>query len=277
MHGIKSRTKTSGSIAVLQTLSRTHFLFLLILLAGSFWSTSTRSETLRIAVASNFKSTLEILVEAYKNQSETTATITVSSASTGVLYNQIIRGAPFDLFFSADALRPEKLVNEGKGSQQAIYALGLLAFWYPGGDPNTLEEALKELQALKSEKNKLAIANPAIAPYGLASKQVLGNLNLYNVLSGHLVMGNNVSQVEQFISTGAAKAGFIAASQTGKYEQVILIDQDLYSPIEQKMLLINSNTEALSFYHFVLSETGRQIIEQSRYALPDGNSVERQE
>lgn len=277
---IKSKAKLKPALRSICT-----FIFSIFCLSvfslSSFNVYSSEDKPIRLAVAANFKHTLEKLVKAYqvhrRNQEQVTEQhaksdieFTISSASSGVLYNQILRGAPFDLFFSADALRPEKLFSEGVGEQQAVYALGKIVLWYPSGNKLNVIDALKQIQfAGESGALKFAIANPKLAPYGEASEQILRRLQYSESFSRFLVMGNNVSHVEQFVFTGAAQAGFIAASQVKANSNTIIVDSRLYDPIEQKMLLLKPNKHAVAFFEFVQSRKGRQIVADNGYASPE--------
>lgn len=245
------------------------------------------SQKLSIAVASNFKPTLEKLVAAFaKENNIPTKNISLSSASTGVLYNQILNGAPFDLFFSADWQRPDKLIKKGIGHKRrsAVYAVGKLVLWYPGfsgeigeisekgeNDLETLKLALLQLKS--NPDSKLALANPELAPFGKAALQVLQRTSSLEELSANLVKGNNVAHAFQFVQSKAAQAGMISASQIALSPVVIEVPEELYSPIKQQMVVINSTSLAMKFYRFVLSRKGREIIAKNSYALPSSADV----
>ena len=131
--------------------------------------------TIRVAVAANFKPVLDVLAEQFEQKHN--ARVLVSSASSGILYNQITHGAPFDLFLSADDELPARLEQDGlivPGSRQT-YAYGRLVLWSHLDNPLTLT-------TLDKYKGRLAIANPALAPYGLAAQQTLEKMNLCSVI-----------------------------------------------------------------------------------------------
>ncbi len=238
---------------------------------------------LRIAVAANFKITLKQLIQLYQQQrhqqQRPPITSKISSASTGTLYTQIIRGAPFDLFFAADVDRPQRLVQEGKTLSKApyIYARGQLVFWMPTPsiDLATMPAGLTKIQG------RIAIANPKTAPYGLAAKTLLEKASLWTPLHGHLIQGNNISQAFQYVQSGAAEAGFVAAAQLqGWLAQQsgfhgLAARQDVWIPlpadyraIEQAMVVLKSaslNPEVQGFVEFIQSDRVRAFIKEAGY------------
>lgn len=249
-------------------------------------STKQNPRKLYIATASNFLSTLQKVAERFEKKHHDK--IVISSGSTGELYAQIINGAPFDLFLSADKLRPLKLEQQHLivPNYRYTYALGQLVFWYPHhtlGQTNQ-NNPLKNLHA----KNfiHVAIANPTIAPYGLAAKQVLDKLHQWQNFLPHIVYGENVNQTFMLLTTGNAEAGFVALSQIIALEKdrkirvmpsVYRIPQDYYRPIKQQVVLLKkatTNPDAVKFYHFLHSRTIKELIENSGYktsaAVPIG-------
>jgi len=194
---------------------------------------------IRIAVASNFKHTLQKLSTDFR--SKTGHELIISSASSGKLYAQIKHGAPFDVFMSADEKRADLLVSEKiAGADSAyVYALGKLVM------VSNLESMFSCKQILESKGlHRLAIANPKIAPYGRAAHQVLNNLGLWPRLQSRIIMGENISQTFQFVATKNADAGFVAESMiklAGDAEYACLwhVPKVLHSPIKQKMVVMN--------------------------------------
>lgn len=198
---------------------------LILLLA--LLTTHSAHAAIKVAVASNFKQTLSEIAKLYKQQ--TGEVVLISSASTGTLYNQIKNGAPFDLFLSADSERA-KLIEQAKQGikgSRFTYAQGKLAFWQPNA-------ANVNLETLLNYQGQLAIANPKLAPYGLAAKQTLGHLDLWDSFS--YINGANVAQTYQFIDSGNAEAGFVAYSLLLQNKQInyYLIAEELYHPFCNK-------------------------------------------
>jgi molybdate transport system substrate-binding protein len=234
-----------------------------------------QAENLRIAVAANFRITLDRLIEAYGAQHDDT--LQASYGATGLLYAQIVQGAPFDLFFAADDERPRRLEADGLivPASRFTYAVGRLALWRPGRREGT---SLRD--ELTHEIATLAIANPATAPYGVAAQQVLARLGLLDAPPFRIVRGESLGQTFQFVSTGNAAAGFVALSQLiafdaasggGVRAEAIVVDADLHAPIVQDAVWLaraRSNAAARDFLAFVRGEDGRRIIAAAGYGLP---------
>lgn len=238
----------------------TRYLFLLITLLP--WT--VHSAELRVAVATNFKPVLEQLSQRF--MARTSNTVYLSSASSGTLYNQIIHGAPFDVFLSADALRPLKLEEKGltlKNSRHT-YAVGQLVLWDKSG-------TLKTPADLKQWKGKLVIANPDTAPYGLAAKQTLEKLELWHSYLPRIIQGSNVQQAWSFVDSGNASLGIVAASQLVDqmdHKGVIVISDALHEPIRQDMVIIKRSEQpklASQFINFLLSPESKKCIEAYGY------------
>ncbi|MCY7296413.1 molybdate ABC transporter substrate-binding protein [Alteromonas sp. a30] len=234
----------------------------------------TAQKPLRLAVAANFKSTLEGLVAEY--QSVHPVEITISAASSGVLASQILHGAPFHMFFSADEEKVDWLIKQGKGRYSQIYALGQLVLWAPYSQGEALATYLSDF---KHSPNRLAMANPTLAPYGKAAQETLMKLSIHVELTSHIAMANNVSQVAQFVSSGAVKAGFVSASQLPENSQFFPIDASFYQPIKQKVLLIGSQDDegiqqqSEAFFCYLNSLKARQFIKKNGYALPPYENI----
>ena len=227
---------------------------------------------IRIAVASNFKYTLQKLSADFK--SKTGHELIISSASSGKLYAQIKHGAPFDVFMSADEKRADLLVSEKiAGADSAyVYALGKLVLISNLGNMGSCKQIL-ESKGL----HRLAIANPKIAPYGHAAYQVLENLGLWQQLQSSIVMGENISQTFQFVATKNADTGFVAESMIkladdAEYACLWHVPKELYSPIKQKMVVMDkvSNKQAVDeFVRYMKSSDAQEIIVTTGYDVLD--------
>lgn len=182
--------------------------------------------TLRIAVAANFASALKHIAAQYTKDTGQAISITVSSS--GTLYAQILHGAGFDIFFSADMARPIALVEQGRITTDDvhIYALGKLALvsTYPSTTLQALNETL-------TSSDKLAIANPKLAPYGVAAKETLAGAKQWENVSSRIVMGKNVLQTYQFFTTGNATVAIVAQSLL--YETTADREGMFYTPIPE--------------------------------------------
>ncbi len=215
---------------------------------------------------------MERLVEAYKVKDHTVKShpptlIAYPSGSSGKFVAQIRNGAKYDLFFSADQKYPEALVKDQlavKGSQ-FTYAIGSLVLWSKDSKfVDSKGEALKKLQF-----KHLAIANPDLAPYGAAAKEVLQKLYLWEKITPQLVMGENIEQTAHFIQSGNAELGFIAAS-TAKIlpGSKWIVPQHLYTPINQDVVILShgkDNPSVKDFLQFMKSKEAKKIIEQFGY------------
>ncbi|WP_028862891.1 molybdate ABC transporter substrate-binding protein [Psychromonas aquimarina] len=217
--------------------------------------------SIKVAVASNFKTTLNEIALRYQQLSGDK--VIISSASTGTLFNQIRHGAPFDLFLSADSERAVLIEDSKYGvkGSRFTYAQGRLAFWLPQGEK-------VNQQTLLDFSGRLAIANPKLAPYGLASKQTLKQLNLWQRFS--YIKGANIAQTYQFIDSGNINAGFVAYSlllQNNK-QHYYLIPDNLHQPILQQGVLLTAaadNKKVLNFINYLKSETTQAFIREKGY------------
>jgi len=240
---------------------------LLFILIYLIFSNVYAAETIRVATASNFLSPLKKLKNLYESESE--HVLKISSGSTSKLYAQIINGAPYDIFLSADQSTVRKLIKNGEAiaNTEFVYAIGKLVLW----------SAMKERTALLLQNDfqnlqfkHLAIANPKLAPYGRAAIEVIKNLKLNDKLHSRLVYGENIGQTFQFVYSGNAKLGLVALSQimqlkeVGPYWEVPL---HLYQPLKQSAVLLNranGNIAAKSFMRFLESSKVQQEL-SSKY------------
>lgn len=229
---------------------------------------SVFADEVNVAVASNFSSTLKKLSLDFNKK--TGHKLRVSAASTGKLYAQIKHGAPFDVFLAADEIRPDLLLSENVAlaSSAYIYAKGKLVLLSNIPPTDTCQNVLNS-NSLK----RLSIANPKTAPYGFAAVQVMKELSLWSKLKPRLVMGENIAQALQFVSTKNAEAGFVAKSmlvmkEVTKDACVWDVPADMYSPINQKMVVLNKAKNKVSvqaFQQYMMSVRAKKIIKSSGY------------
>ena len=181
---------------------------LLLVLLGS--SASAYAETLNVAVASNFVAAMQHIKRAFEGNSA--HELRIIRGSSGKHYAQITNGAPFDVFLSADQGRPRRLVEEGLAEESGLstYALGQLALWSRKKDLELDRDYLSNT----SNYRVIAIANPRLAPYGQAAAELFSSLGVESLVSGRLVMGENIAQAFQFAFSGNADLGLVAYSQT---------------------------------------------------------------
>jgi molybdate transport system substrate-binding protein len=232
---------------------------------------SARGEALRIAVAANFFSTLQQLEEEF--ESATDHEITLIAGSTGLLYAQVRNGAPFDILLAADQLRPEQLADEGFGDAENVftYAVGRLALW--SADADRVDE--QTLSGLGAEPIRwLAIAEPKIAPYGVAARQTLEHLGVWETLQSRLVKGQNVAQTFAMADTGNAELGFVSLAQVlarGGRSSWVIVPDAAHEPIRQDAIVLrraDGNPAAAAFVEYLQSRQAAAIIERSGYRFP---------
>lgn len=240
----------------------------LLLLAMLLWGSVAplAAEEIRVAVASNFRNTARMLGEQFNARGSGQAVMIYGSS--GKLYAQISKGAPFDVFLSADVERPQKLEAEGKAisGTRMTYAIGKLVLW--SSKPDLVDSQGAILR--QGSFTKLAMANPRHAPYGLAAREVLQKLQLDGSLKGKIVLGGNIEQAFQYITSGNAELGFVARSQLaqsiwGTQGSRWEVPDELYAPIEQQAILVKDTAEARAFLRFLQTPESRQLIRSHGY------------
>jgi len=226
-----------------------------------------------VAVATNFMPVLEKLRDQFEASSENR--IKVTSGSTGLLYAQIVHGAPFDIFFAADEARPALIEESGLGisGSRFTYAKGRLVLW--SRTRSVFENGVWQ-KTLQSDIRRLAIANPEVAPYGFAAREVLLSIGLWKELAGSIVMAENIGQTFTIVATGNADAAFVSLSQVllnnSEFGGTFVdIDSDIYSPIRQDAIVLSravDNVAAHDFVEFLKSQEAREQIASSGYGIP---------
>jgi molybdate transport system substrate-binding protein len=222
----------------------------------------------RVAVASNFTTAAREIVAAFEVRSG--HEVTLAFGSTGKHYAQIRNGAPMDVLLAADERRP-RLLEEGGSAVRGsrfTYAVGRLVLWSPR--PGIVVDGPSVLEG--GDFRHLAIGNPKLAPYGAAAQEVLEALSLWDGLQPRIVRGENIAQTLQFIDSGNAELGFIAASQLtderrseGSFWEV---PQDLHSPIGQQAVLLRITPAATEFMTFLGGDEAREILRRNGYGVP---------
>lgn len=243
---------------------------LLLVTVGWLALTATASaDEFNVAVAANFTAPAKEIAEAFAAKTGHKAVL--SFGATGQIYAQITQAAPYAVFLSADAKTPEKAVEAGLAvaDSRFPYAFGRLVLW--SKDPAN-PASVETLRAAKF--NKLSIANPELAPYGLAAVQALGKLQLLEPLKPRLVQGSTIAQALQFVDTGNAELGFVALSQVihnpeGTRWQV---PDNLHEPIQQDAVLLTSaadNKAAREFLTFLKGPEAREVILRYGYGTAE--------
>lgn len=245
---------------------------LLLVFNGLLLVPSANAETTLVAVASNFTKPMTEIAVAFEKATGHSANL--SFGSSGKFIAQIENGAPFEVFLSADDEKPLKLEQAGlaEPGTRFTYALGTLVLW--SAQPGFVDTDGKVLS--DGQFKHLAIADPKLAPYGVAAMEVLKNLGLQGKLQPLLVLGENISQTHQFISTGNAELGFIALSQvtdSGKISNgsAWIVPANRHAPIRQDAVLLNKgadNPAASALLDFLKSTPALTIIHQYGYEYP---------
>lgn len=223
---------------------------------------------LKVAAASDLAFAFKEVGEAFEKK--TGRKVTFSFGSTGLLSKQIAEGAPFDVFAAANVSFVDKLVADGAalGETKALYGRGRIVAWTPKDVP-----APKSLEELSDSRfQKISIANPEHAPYGLAAKQALTKAGLWESLKPKLVYGENVQQTMQFAQTKNADVALVALSLSLVSDgNALEIPADMHEPIDQALVVCKITKDvdgAKELTGFIMSEEGRQIMRRFGFLLP---------
>jgi molybdate transport system substrate-binding protein len=228
------------------------------------------AESATVAVAANFVRPVEALQRAFEQGRE--HRLTIVSGSTGQLYAQITNAAPFDVLLSADTEHPDRLIAAGlaDGTQRFTYAIGKLALFTRDVEKF---EPLAMGALSRTDYRWLAIANPELAPYGLAAQQALEKLGLWGSLQERIVRGQSIAQTFAMAETRNADLALVAMSQVIEYRDTaahVEVPAGLYEPIRQDAVLLKraaGNAAAREFLMFLRSPEAQRMIEQLGYGL----------
>ena len=243
---------------------RWHKLFAVAVLCVAF---TTQAAEVSVAVAANFTAAMQKIAPLFEQ--ETGHKLSVAYGSTGRFYAQIKNGAPFQVLLAADDETPAKLEKEGLGvaSSRMTYAVGRLVLW--SKQPGLVDKQGEVLKTTKFEK--LALADPKLAPYGLAAMETLTQLGLLDQLKPKLVQGENIAQAYQFVNTQNAQLGFVALSQINPQEgSAWVVPSYLHSPIRQDAIVLAKGKDApaaTALLQFLRSEKARAIIRSLGYEI----------
>jgi len=250
-------------------------LFLLLL---CLWGPAAAAQEIAVAAASDLSSVFPQI--AGKFEQETGRKVRVTYGSSGQFFLQIENGAPYDLFFSADLQYPRRLAAEGLADPGTIqlYAVGKIVLYVPNGSAVDAAEGLRVL--LSPRLNRVAIANPAHAPYGRAAVEALKSAGLYEAVKSKLVMGENVSQAAQFVQSGSAGAGIVALSlalspamrSAGHFAELPLSG---YTPLKQAAVILKSSRDragAEQFLTYLRRPETAALLARYGFTLPAANA-----
>lgn len=248
-----------------------------LLTAGwtGFLAPAAAADSPVIAAASSLNPALNEVRQIFA--AETGQSIRLSFGSSGNIAQQIIRGAPFELFLSADeryvrAVVERSLTRDGG----TVYAVGRLVLYVPDGSPIGADNQLRnfELAVAEGRLERLAIANPEHAPYGRAARQFLEARGLWSAVRQRVVMGENVAQTAQFAATAAVDAAILshsmvsspAMSRRGRF---VMVSEKWHDPIRHRMVLLNgAGRTAVAFYRFLRGPAAKEILQRYGFTTP---------
>ncbi|PKM46069.1 MAG: molybdate ABC transporter substrate-binding protein [Gammaproteobacteria bacterium HGW-Gammaproteobacteria-1] len=240
-------------------------------LAALAAATLARAEEVNVAVAANFTAPMNVIAAEFAKDTGHEAKLAFGSS--GKFYAQIKNGAPFQVFLSADDAKPAKLEQEGMTvvGSRFTYAVGTLVLW--SAKPGFVDDKAAVLK--RGDYNKLAIANPKLAPYGAAAVEVLEGMGLMAAAEPKLVQGENIAQTFQFALTGNAELGFVALSQVMKDGKITsgsawIVPGNLHQPIRQDAVILSSgegNAAAVALMKYLQGDKAKAIIRSYGYDI----------
>jgi molybdate transport system substrate-binding protein len=236
-------------------------------LALALLSTFSQAAEVTVAVAANFTAPMQKIAQSFEQDTGHKAVL--AFGSTGNLYAQVRHGAPFHVLLAADDETPLRMEKEGLGiaGTRSTYAIGRLVLW--SRQPGALE-------ALRSGSyQRLAIANPKLAPYGAAAVEVLDRMGLAAAARPKIVQGENIAQAFQFVATQNAQLGFVALSQVtvdGRIAQGSgwVVPGEMHQPIRQDAILLaagRDNAAATALLAYLKGDKARAVIRSHGYDL----------
>ena len=230
------------------------------------------ADEVQVAVAANFTAPMQQIAAQFEKDSGHKAVL--SFGATGKFYAQIVNGAPFELLLAADDETPARLEKDGQGvpGSRFTYAIGKLVLW--SADPALVDAKGENLK--KGGFRHLALANPKTAPYGAAAVETMGKLGVLSTLQPLFVQGENISQTQQFITTGNAELGFVALSQVFKDGRITggsawIVPAGLYEPIRQDAVLLARGKDkpaAAALAAYLKGDKAKAVIRSFGYELP---------
>lgn len=228
-----------------------------------------------IAAASDLKFALEEVAAQFEK--DTGQKLRLVFGSSGNFYTQIMQGAPFHMFMSADQDFVYKLAESGKTQDQGrIYAKGRISIIVPAASPLKADGKFKDLAAALGDGRlrKFAIANPEHAPYGKRAEEALRKVGLWDAIRPKLVLAENISQAAQFATSGSAQGGIVAQSLAlspaiGKLGSFDLIPEDWHQPLMQRMVLLkDAPTGVKSFYDYISQPSAQAVMSRFGFVMP---------
>jgi molybdate transport system substrate-binding protein len=230
-----------------------------------------------VAAAADLQFALADIAAAFRR--DTGLDLRLTFGSSGNFRRQIAEGAPFELFLSADEALVDALDKEGRTEDAGVrYATGRLVLFAPAGAAWKPDGGLAGLRSAVEDGRirHFAIANPEHAPYGRAAREALQNSGAWDAVQPRLVLGENVAQAAQFVTTGNAQAGLVAYSLTrspalADKGEAVLVPDDLHAPLYQRMVLVKGAGEtARRFYRYLQEPAARDVLRRFGFSVPGG-------
>ncbi len=241
--------------------------------AGLAASSSAAPRAPLIAVAASVQGAVGEIAAAWSRESG--VRLDIAYGSSGNLVRQIQQGLPAELFLSADEQFALKLAEAGFARDGGVvYASGRLALVVPKSSAIELDPQLNGLRAGWAGVRKFAIANPDLAPYGQAAREVLQRAGLWEQAQARLVLGDNVAQATQFVTTAAAQAGITALSlltesDAARSTRHIALPDSLHAPLRQRMVLLKqAGPAATAFYQHLQTAPARALLRRHGFDAP---------
>ncbi len=235
--------------------------------------TAAHAQVSTIAVASNMQDAFLAIQNEFKADNK--ADFRVVYGSSGNITAQILNGAPFSLFISADESYPLELVKRKMTADEGkVYAVGKIALLSKKSKGIVLGTSKAELTKAIKEAKKIAIAKPELAPYGKAAVDYLKAEGLWDLAKDKLVYGDNISMATMYVASGSADLGFTALSLAlapgvAKEAEYLVLNPALYEPIRQRMVLMkNAQRDTVALYQFMQSPKAQSILRSFGYATP---------
>jgi molybdate transport system substrate-binding protein len=249
---------------------------LMLAAASTLFFVAAQAGEVTVAVASNFTAPMQKIAKAFEQDTGHKAQL--AFGATGKFYAQIKNGAPFAVLLAADDETPARLEKEGLAvaGTRLTYATGRLALW--SKSPNLVDDKGEVLRSNSLNKlgiHKIAMADPKLAPYGIAAMEVINKLGVQANVAPKLVQGESIGQTYQFVSTENAQLGFVALSQISVDGRIVqgsawVVPQNLHTPLKQDAVLLNAgkdNAAAIALLKYLQGDAAKAIITRYGYAL----------
>ncbi len=252
---------------------KTYVVLFFVAIALCFYATSPQQQnkkTVTLAVCANFQHAMQEICEEFNKQHHDSYHCKMVTGSSGNLYAQIINGAPYDMFFSADELHPQRLFKKGLASEPQIYAYGQLVLWTHKNSQLDIAQGWKILQ--NPRVKRIAIANPQHAPYGMKAEEALQYHGLWDIVQPKLVRMTNVADAAHAVYSRAAQVGIIALAiaktpamqDSGEY---FPIDDKCHQPLAQSFTVLHPRPSVSLFAKIMSSIQARSILYKYGYSL----------